>query len=179
MPGQPCANHPNEITYVRCGRCEKPICVRCMVDSPVGKKCRECARNRNHLSESTPRQVLLAFTAATAVAIPLGFVMHGMGGIGWILVPFIYGYLVGEVALRAGQRRRSLAMQVAAGLAALIGSAVGMAPLLLLTLALIQHPVPTPPETEAPVAFHFTSLTWPLIRTGIGIIATVSRVRFL
>src|ERR1051325_8745741 len=125
MAGQPCANHPKEITYVRCGRCDKPICVRCMVDSPVGKKCRECAQNRTHVTESNPQQVTLAFLAATAVAIPLGFVMQFTG---FFVAPFVYGYLVGEVALRAGQRRRSLAMQAAAGCAALLGGLIGMLP---------------------------------------------------
>ena len=125
MPAQPCANHPKEMTFVRCGRCDKPICVQCMVNSPVGKKCRDCARNRTHLVKSSPRQVILAFVAATAVAIPTGFVVV-YSHMFWIL-PFFYGALVGEVALRAGQRRRSLAMQVSAGLAALIGTALAAA----------------------------------------------------
>src|SRR5579864_5153263 len=112
MAGQPCAKHPAEVTLVRCGRCDKPICVRCMVDSPVGKKCRDCAKNRTHVEESSPRQVVPAFLAATAVAIPTGFVLLKFLV---LLLPFVYGGLVAEVALRAGQRRRSTAMQVAAG----------------------------------------------------------------
>ena len=39
-----CANHPNEETYVRCSRCEKPICARCRVRTPVGFRCFDCAR---------------------------------------------------------------------------------------------------------------------------------------
>src|SRR5438477_9988324 len=38
-----CANHPNEETYVRCSRCEKPICTRCRVMTPVGFRCYDCA----------------------------------------------------------------------------------------------------------------------------------------
>ena len=38
-----CANHPNEETYVRCSRCEKPICARCRVRTPVGFRCFDCA----------------------------------------------------------------------------------------------------------------------------------------
>lgn len=38
-----CANHPNVQTYLRCGKCDKPICARCRVSTPVGFRCYECA----------------------------------------------------------------------------------------------------------------------------------------
>ena len=41
-----CVRHTKTITRVRCGRCETPICPRCMVFSPAGTRCRDCARNR-------------------------------------------------------------------------------------------------------------------------------------
>ncbi len=41
-----CVNHPAVETVVGCSRCEKPICPRCMIDTPVGKRCRECAQLR-------------------------------------------------------------------------------------------------------------------------------------
>ena len=150
MSGMTCANHPNETTFVRCGRCDKPICVRCMVDTPaVGG--RDCARNRTHLSESTPGQVVLAFVAATCVAIPAGFVMTHIPI--FILGAAIYGALVGEVALRAGKRRRSVAMQVAAGLAAFIGAVVG-SPLFWAALALV---LARRPVDGAALAYKFSA----------------------
>ncbi len=41
-----CAKHKKETTRVTCGRCEKPICHRCMIIGPAGVRCKECARNR-------------------------------------------------------------------------------------------------------------------------------------
>ncbi|AIE87459.1 hypothetical protein OP10G_4091 [Fimbriimonas ginsengisoli Gsoil 348] len=41
-----CPKHPKEVTRVTCGRCEKPICHRCIVMSPAGVRCRDCARNK-------------------------------------------------------------------------------------------------------------------------------------
>ncbi len=38
-----CANHPNTETFLRCGKCEKPICARCRVSTPVGFRCYQCA----------------------------------------------------------------------------------------------------------------------------------------
>ncbi|MFN3650146.1 MAG: hypothetical protein ACK47B_11255 [Armatimonadota bacterium] len=167
MAAQPCVRHPDRTTLVRCGRCEKPICIDCMVDSPVGKKCRDCARNRTHVEESNAVQVVRAFTAATALAIPMGWVMHQ---ITLLLLPFVYGYVVAEVGLRAGQRRRTLAMQVSVGVAALIGSVAGFLLRWQGDLELIRALADSPTLLWA--------LGMPLLATGIGVACAVARVRF-
>ena len=41
-----CARHKKELTRVTCGRCETPICHKCLVLSPAGVRCKDCARNR-------------------------------------------------------------------------------------------------------------------------------------
>jgi len=38
-----CAKHPNELTSLSCGRCERAICTKCLVHAPVGIRCRDCA----------------------------------------------------------------------------------------------------------------------------------------
>jgi membrane associated rhomboid family serine protease len=38
-----CYRHPDRETLVRCATCERPICTKCMVQTPVGIKCPECA----------------------------------------------------------------------------------------------------------------------------------------
>lgn len=37
-----CYRHPQHPTYVRCTRCERPICPDCMRDAAVGHQCVEC-----------------------------------------------------------------------------------------------------------------------------------------
>ncbi len=37
-----CFRHPNRETYVRCTRCERPICPDCMTSASVGFQCPEC-----------------------------------------------------------------------------------------------------------------------------------------
>ena len=34
-----CAEHPDVETGLRCGRCETPICPKCMIMTPVGARC--------------------------------------------------------------------------------------------------------------------------------------------
>ncbi|OBA84036.1 rhomboid family intramembrane serine protease [Mycobacterium sp. 1164966.3] len=39
-----CYRHPDRVTYVRCTRCEQPICSDCMRSAAVGHQCVECVR---------------------------------------------------------------------------------------------------------------------------------------
>ena len=39
-----CARHPGVETALRCSRCETPICPSCLIQSPVGARCPDCAR---------------------------------------------------------------------------------------------------------------------------------------
>lgn len=40
-----CYRHPKRATLLSCGRCEKPICDRCVVIGPAGSRCQDCAKS--------------------------------------------------------------------------------------------------------------------------------------
>ena len=44
-PELTCYRHPKELTNLRCGKCDRPICHRCVVMSPAGTRCRECSKS--------------------------------------------------------------------------------------------------------------------------------------
>ena len=44
-----CANHPETETYLRCNKCEKPICLKCAVLTEVGYRCKECIREQQNV----------------------------------------------------------------------------------------------------------------------------------
>lgn len=57
-----CYKHRKEPTRVTCGRCERPICPKCLVVGPAGVRCKVCARNR------TPIRIRgLAHSAGSAI----------------------------------------------------------------------------------------------------------------
>ena len=39
-----CGNHTEAETSLKCGKCGKLICPKCMVQTPVGSRCKDCAR---------------------------------------------------------------------------------------------------------------------------------------
>ncbi|MBT2226505.1 rhomboid family intramembrane serine protease [Nonomuraea sp. NEAU-A123] len=60
-----CYRHPDKETWVRCQRCERPICPDCMRDAAVGFQCPECVAEGNR----GLRQARSAF-GGTVVATP-------------------------------------------------------------------------------------------------------------
>ncbi len=83
-----CPRDPGVETALRCSRCDTPICPRCLVQTPVGARCRDCARIvKSPVYTLDQMQVLRA-----ALASVVGGVV--MGGI-WLLIlaPFTVGFL--------------------------------------------------------------------------------------
>lgn len=52
-----CYRHAGRETYIRCARCDRPICADCMVSAAVGFQCPDCVRS-GRASVPRPRTVL-------------------------------------------------------------------------------------------------------------------------
>ncbi|OJF12755.1 rhomboid family intramembrane serine protease [Couchioplanes caeruleus] len=57
-----CYRHPSKETYVRCARCERPICPDCMNEASVGHQCPECVAE----GRRTQRSARTAFGGSAA-----------------------------------------------------------------------------------------------------------------
>lgn len=84
----PCPRDPGVQTSLRCSRCEKPICPKCMIQTPVGARCRECAR----IAKSPVYTMSSGVMARAATASVVGGVAMGLIW-GFILLPFSVGFL--------------------------------------------------------------------------------------
>lgn len=112
-----CAKHPNEMTNLQCSRCSKPVCVRCMVYTPVGIRCRECATQKRS-GIYAPSAGLLLKAAATGVGIALvAGVVWGMNPTYAFWIALVLGFAGGELVSLAANRRRGPELQaIAAGM---------------------------------------------------------------
>jgi hypothetical protein len=113
-----CAAHPEVETSLRCGKCGKPICPRCLVQTPVGSRCRECARlYKLPTYRVSPAHYLRAAGSALVLAVILGVAWGFVGR----FLPFIYlnlliaagiGFAIGEVTGRAVNRKRGTGLAI-------------------------------------------------------------------
>ncbi|MCB0882021.1 MAG: rhomboid family intramembrane serine protease [Thermoleophilia bacterium] len=85
-----CYRHPGRETLVRCGSCERPICTDCMVETPVGMRCPECARGPRTTADarvararrqSAGRYVTIALIVVNVVAFVFEYIRAGNGPI--------------------------------------------------------------------------------------------------
>ena len=121
-----CAAHPSVETELGCSKCGKPICPRCLIQTPVGARCRECANVRRlpsyNISFAYLARGLVAALVAGAAA----------GGLWGLLIPFSYsifmalfvglglGYVVGESVSRATNRKAGPPLQALAAAGILV-----------------------------------------------------------
>ncbi|MCL4255929.1 MAG: hypothetical protein KJ043_19380 [Anaerolineae bacterium] len=103
-----CQVHPDIETELRCNKCERYMCARCAVSTPVGYRCRECVRQvENKFFSATSNDLLITFAVSTGLCAVGGLVASLSN---FILLNFFIGIfwagLVSEAVLRATKRRR-------------------------------------------------------------------------
>src|SRR5690625_4212886 len=53
QPAPVCPRHPDRVSYIRCQRCERPVCPECQRQAPVGVQCVDCVAQARR---ATPAQ---------------------------------------------------------------------------------------------------------------------------
>ena len=127
-----CARHPETETNVRCGRCDDPVCPRCMVHGPVGVRCETCGRpTRLPTFEVSGSYLARAIGAGIGLGIFVGALagIIGLlvGGFGFLfdIVLFVgTGYVIGEGISRAVNQKRGRNLKIVAAGSMLLASVV-------------------------------------------------------
>lgn len=136
-----CARHPKNETSIRCGRCEDAICPDCLVHSPVGMRCPDCARvNRVPTYDVTMPYMLRGIGAGVGMALALGFAFYFVEpilsrlesldiAIIDTLLPFLYvavmaaiGYVIGEAVSLSTNRKRGLKLKLISAASVFVAS---------------------------------------------------------
>ncbi|GEM_PF-125036 len=113
-----CATHPEVETALRCGRCDKPICPRCIVQTPVGGRCKECANmKRLPIFEVSAQNYAKAVVLAFLASLVLGFIWASLPFRGYFsfIVSAGVGYALGELVSYAASRKSSVGLKIIAG----------------------------------------------------------------
>ena len=107
-----CYRHPSSETYIRCNRCDQPICTKCAVQTPVGFKCRQCGLVKSAtISSFSAQQLLLGLGASIGGGALIGFIGGQMGFFS-ILVGFFGGGIVAEAFVRVVGMKRGPIMSL-------------------------------------------------------------------
>lgn len=117
-----CAEHPNVETHLRCGKCGKPICPQCLVQTPVGSRCRECSKL---YKLPTFRVTPVYYLRAAGAAIGSGILSGLLWGFISRYIPFLIlnlliyggiGWAIGELTGLAVNRKRGTWLAVIGGM---------------------------------------------------------------
>ena len=127
-----CAYHPDVETNLRCGKCGKPICPKCMIQTPVGARCRDCARlYKLPTYRVSTKHYLRAAGAGLVVAVVCGIIWAAIGCVlGFFFLNLLLaagaGYVIGEAISFSVNRKRGTGLAVIAGIAVVISYLVSI-----------------------------------------------------
>lgn len=117
-----CTNHPNTPTLLRCNRCEKPICIKCAVQTPTGYRCRECVRGQQKVFETSQWQDIPLALIVSSIISFLGSLIAGAMGFFVLFIAPIVGTIIAEAARAVTKRRRSQRLFIIVGVGTLLGA---------------------------------------------------------
>ncbi len=117
-----CNWHPETETRLFCSSCRKSICTLCLVQVPVGIRCRECGRPERLPTYDVQPSYFLR-------AVGVAFVAAVVSGVLWLLLNNIFGgvpfissifglaiaYAISELISRAVNRKRGVGLMWIAG----------------------------------------------------------------
>ncbi len=174
-----CQRHPKVRTNLRCATCGTLICPQCLVQTPVGAKCRSCTALKGiSLGDLSGLQVAKTIGAGLLAGAIAGFAV--LFHFGWLtlLLAFAYGRLVGGVILRASGRKRGSAMELLVGTTVVAGYLGGRAVIAIDLLAARSQA--SPPLSVFELVAHSVVQSPVVLIALIAVVAgAVGRIRYV
>ncbi len=121
-----CVNHPQTETYLRCNKCGKPVCMKCVQRTPVGYRCNEClGMQRAGYYTATTLDYLIASVIAIVLGAIGGFFMSLISF--WLVAIFvgpIAGGIISEAIRRVISKRRGRYLALVSTIALVVGAVI-------------------------------------------------------
>ena len=174
-----CANHPDTETFLRCGKCEKPICARCRVSTPVGFRCYECANLKVLPTYAISTDYYLKAALAGGLAAAIAGVLMGLFPAFQFWAALLMGIAVPEsIAIAANQKRgpglRAVAM-IAIVFGFLLSGLVLHVTIGLIPLGGLNYPYPSGIPLLDQLPFYITQYT--ILWLAMALLLAYQRLR--
>ena len=123
-----CVHHPDRETRLRCNLCDRPICPKCAVQTPVGFRCKACVKaQQSDFYTARWYDYPLAAGVALGLSIVVALVASQVGGWLTLLAAPLAGGLVGKAVHAAIGRRRGRWIWLTCAACIVLGALVAMA----------------------------------------------------
>jgi hypothetical protein len=167
-----CYRHPDRETWVRCGRCDQPICSRCAMQGPVGFRCRQCGTPAyDPLTSLRPTQLAIGFGISALGGLVIGLVGGRIGFFGLLLAWFAGGLIADSVIRFVGFKRGPRMMVTLFG-----GILVGAAAAFVAEAGAFASGLGG--DGTALAAYVYSQGPWAALAAGIACFGAWSRFRF-
>jgi hypothetical protein len=121
-----CKRHPGIETNLTCAKCGEPICPKCLIQTPVGARCRSCAKLSRVPTYQIPR---IFYLRASGSGIGAALVTGILWGLLQNYLPFSFlnlllagaaGYGIGEAISLSVNRKSGIGLAVIGSLSFLL-----------------------------------------------------------
>lgn len=122
-----CYRHPDRETRLRCRTCDRPICAKCAIQTPVGFRCPDDGRVKNDpFTTFKPPQLVLAIGIALLGGAIAGYIANSIGFFSIIIAFFAGGIIVEAEDRIVGLKRGPIMTTIVIG-GILAGGVAGFA----------------------------------------------------
>jgi hypothetical protein len=171
-----CYRHPDRETWIRCGRCDRPICTSCAMQGPVGSRCKQCGKLAfDPLTSFTPVQLMLGIGSALIGGLIGGFIAARIGFFA-IFVGYFAGAIIADVVARATGYKHGPVMAAIVLGGIVVGTLIGAAAGFWVEYGTIVEAAGR--EEGFPLqSLIVDALTWSLVATGAACVGAWSKLR--
>ena len=117
-----CYRHPDRETYLRCNKCDRPICSSCAILTPIGYRCPECIRNQEKKYDTAQiTDYVLACLLSAGIAFLGSYVTRFLGFFTLLIAPVV-SMIISEGVLKLTKGRNSSLLTRLVLISAIVGS---------------------------------------------------------